>query len=233
METINNSTPGIKLNSLYQLFGATWTVFTTHLKPLLLISLFTISPAIANQILLSIFGEQPPRPIGLISSILIVLSIATSIWGSIALITFLKENGQLNISDAFNKNANLFWAYLWLMIIVSLIVLGGFVLLIIPGIIWAIYFCLASYSLVCEGIRGYAAAKRSKQLVKGYWWAVFGRLFLLGLTLIAIFFVFSPFIILGEIFYSIFILIISVLITPFSTIYSYQIYLNLKAIKGN
>jgi len=49
---------------------------------------------------------------------------------------------------------------------------GGFLLLIIPGIIFFIWFGFAPYVCIIEGIGSTSALKRSKQLVKGNWWYV-------------------------------------------------------------
>jgi hypothetical protein len=59
----------------------------------------------------------------------------------------------------------------------ALAVIGGFILLIIPGIYFAIRFSLSVHALVIEGHRGTAALKRSWGLVGGLWWHAFGALF--------------------------------------------------------
>lgn len=69
-----------------------------------------------------------------------------------------------------------FWRLVWLSILTSLIVWGGFVLLIVPGIIVAVYVCLSQIVLVKESQTGLAALLRSRQLVWGNWWAVALRL---------------------------------------------------------
>jgi hypothetical protein len=71
---------------------------------------------------------------------------------------------------------------------ISLLSILGFILLI-PGIIFAIWFFFSEYALIFDGFKGVAALKRSKGLVQGYWWAVFGRLILMGLITFAFSFV--------------------------------------------
>ena len=92
------------------------------------------------------------------------------------------------------------------------------------------------FVLVNENLKGTAALKRSKQLVKGYFWPVLGRFLLLALIAIGLSFVITPLSLLfsfsapliGNLISSIIYLPVGI----FSTIYSYQIYLNLKKIKG-
>jgi hypothetical protein len=63
-------------------------------------------------------------------------------------------------------------------ILTGLAVLGGLILLIIPGIIFAIWFSLAPAVVVNEDLTGTTAMKRSKQIVQGNGF----RLFLLFLV---------------------------------------------------
>lgn len=64
-------------------------------------------------------------------------------------------------------------------ILAGLIIVAGFILLVIPGIIFSIWYSFAVMIVVLEGIRGNAALKQSKQYVRGRWWAIFGRIFVL------------------------------------------------------
>ncbi len=72
----------------------------------------------------------------------------------------------------------LFLKYLWSSIVYRLIVLGGLILLVIPGIIWAIKFQFYPYFIV-EGKGPIEAIKLSGQITQGAKW----HLFLLGLVL--------------------------------------------------
>ncbi|MDA8597112.1 hypothetical protein N9L26_02105 [Candidatus Pacebacteria bacterium] len=85
--------------------------------------------------------------------------------------------------DGFRWGTKHFWSLTWLSLLMGLIIMTGFVLLIIPGIILSIYLTLAFFVLVHEDRRGLDALVRSTELVRGHWWGVFGRaavLFLVG-----------------------------------------------------
>lgn len=69
-----------------------------------------------------------------------------------------------------------FWSYLWIHILMSLVVAGGLMLFIIPGIIIMVWFATSAVVLAREDLRGRQALLRSKQLVRGHWWGVFGLL---------------------------------------------------------
>ena len=68
-----------------------------------------------------------------------------------------------------------FWPAVWVGILQSLAVLGGLILLIIPGIWLAGLLAFTGIVLIDEDKRGSAALKRSAELVKGRWWATFWR----------------------------------------------------------
>jgi hypothetical protein len=54
----------------------------------------------------------------------------------------------------------------WTSILMGLAIMGGFILLIIPGILFALWFGLAQQVVVLEGINGAKALGRSKTLVR-------------------------------------------------------------------
>lgn len=75
-----------------------------------------------------------------------------------------------------------FLAALWIYVLMMVVVWGGFVLFIIPGVIAGVTLYFALYTLVNEGKKGEEALLLSRQLVNGRWWIVAGKLF--GLSLL-------------------------------------------------
>ncbi len=63
---------------------------------------------------------------------------------------------------------------LWVIILTALGVALGFLLLIVPGLILYVWWSVAAPVLLAEGVRGRRALGRSRQLVRGRWWATFG-----------------------------------------------------------
>jgi uncharacterized membrane protein len=76
----------------------------------------------------------------------------------------------------------LFFKYLFGSILYGLTILGGVILMVVPGIIWAIQFMFFSYFIVDKGFGATEALKRSSLITKGVKW----DLFVFGLLLIAI-----------------------------------------------
>lgn len=115
---------------------------------------------------------------------ILVAAIIFTLWASMALAKFL---GQLitkkpidGYRESFSATSHLIWPVIYTSLLVALVVLGGTILLIIPGIIFSIWFSFTYYTIVFEEKRGVAALSASKAMVVGRWWAIFWRLFAPG-----------------------------------------------------
>jgi hypothetical protein len=111
----------------------------------------------------------------------------------------------------------------------------GFVLLIVPGLILITIWAVVVPVVVIERTGVFEAFGRSRELVKGHGWQVFGVLILLFIAAFIIQILIAA--ILGGIFDSVFgfalgILITSLLLSPLTALAASVIYFELKAIKG-
>jgi hypothetical protein len=61
-------------------------------------------------------------------------------------------------------------------LLAGLILLGLTLLLIVPGILWGVYYSFFPYVVALRGLSGKPALDYSKAAVKGQWWRVFGYL---------------------------------------------------------
>jgi len=116
--------------------------------------------------------------------LVILISLAT--WVLQAIVSM----GMIKISLAFADGktgelgdlfacANLFFKFFLGSLLYGLIVFGGLLLLVVPGIIWAIKYQLFSYYIVDQGLGPVEAIKKSGQITDG----AKGSLFLFGLLL--------------------------------------------------
>lgn len=155
-------------------------------------------------------------------SVFFALSVAVVILASIlvniALVISIKERmSELTVKQALLKGTGIYLSYLYVSFLSGLAILGGLILFIIPGIIFAVWFTFSTYLVISDSIKGKQALAKSKALVKDYWWAVFGRLVLL-LSLMGVI-SWAPFV--GD--------IVSLFFgVPFGTIYAYLIFEDLK-----
>lgn len=75
------------------------------------------------------------------------------------------------------------WGFFLLGAMLSLIILGGAILLIIPGIIFSVWFYFSKFIYIYDGLEIKESLRRSKELVAGRFWPVTGRLFVIGLLM--------------------------------------------------
>jgi hypothetical protein len=66
-------------------------------------------------------------------------------------------------------------------LLVGLVVVGGFILLVIPGLIFLVFLSVSVPVLIVENRRGRAALSRSWNLVKGHFWHAVGVIIVAGL----------------------------------------------------
>ena len=113
-----------------------------------------------------------------------------------ALFDAVVENGEPagGIRGAYRKGLSFFVPFLWVSLLVSLVVFGGFFLFIVPGILLSIWLSFSLYPLFAEGRHGISALTTSWHYVKGYWGQVFWRFIVFG---ICIFLIAIPFLILS------------------------------------
>lgn len=116
---------------------------------------------------------------------------------------------------------------IWVNILTFLVTLGGYLLLFIPGLIFGLWFNFSIFVLLQEKKVGRAALKRSRALVKGYFWPLAFRIFILTLILVGS----SVFCSLVPLFGNVLGMALSLFALPFMYIYLYLIYKNLLGLK--
>lgn len=193
-------------------------------KAALLLGIVAVSliPYAISFFAIVVLGVRPdqllPASMGIIGTIL-------GIFAGIALVYALSGR-QHTVSDAYQASTGVFWKYLVLSILLALITLVGLILLVIPGIIVAVWFSFAIYVLLLEDKRPIEALKASRAYVQGKWWAVFGRLVALSLmAAVALIAVTSPFtFFLNDIALEFLMTLLTMVVTPIGMGYIYLMY---------
>jgi len=91
----------------------------------------------------------------------------------------LRAAAQATIGDPVDVEASYryglkrLWSVILVSILVGLVVAVGFILLVIPGIIFLVFLSVSIPVLIVEGRRGTEAMGRSWNLVKGHFWHAF------------------------------------------------------------
>ncbi|OGM21303.1 hypothetical protein A2955_04600 [Candidatus Woesebacteria bacterium RIFCSPLOWO2_01_FULL_37_19] len=167
--------------------------------------------------------------------LLLLVSFVIQTWGHVALITaVVNSEEKIGIRESYKRAWSQIFSYWWLTIITSFVILGGFMLLFFPGIIFSIWFSMAYFVLVVEKKGGIDALLKSREYVKGYWWGVFGRLAFLPVFFIIVYFV--PTLIFQilklKIIETIFASLVIFILAPLGLIYLWILFKNLKLAKG-
>ncbi|EKE14382.1 MAG: hypothetical protein ACD_12C00540G0002 [uncultured bacterium] len=165
----------------------------------------------------------------LLSAILSLIKGILYLWGMATIIMFLgNAEKNLSIKEYLFLGFPKTWETFWLQILLGIIIGIGTILLIIPGIIFAIWYNFSYFTCLLENRGVIKSLGESKKLVKGYGFSVFLRLFVLGLITLALLILFY-FILPKNL--NILDLIFAIFLQPFVLIYFYLIYKNLREIK--
>ena len=182
--------------------------------------------------------------------LLIILAIAliffiSQAWSDTALLYAIKDSQEgISVLEAYRRGWHKMLSYWWISILVPFITMGGFLLFVVPGIIFAVWFSLAKFILVAENLKGMNSLLKSREYVKGKWGSVFWRFSFIDILYLIVFLAVTIVLILlipnREILltpnreYVLYVarFIIGLFFTPLATAYRFLVYSNLKALKG-
>lgn len=225
-ETVGGKQDG--LSRISDLFSKTWDIFKR--RSVLLVALYLLTIVFFALVFGVFFGAGyllstvfPDAKLLLLATSGVIGGVAGSIamfWGLSAVICAVSDE-TLGMRDSLEAGSKKLWSFIWIFTILSYIVTGGFLLVVIPGIIFSIWFFFSQFILAREDERGMSALLKSKEYVKGYWFDVFLRMFIIWIISAVVSGI--PFI--GW--------ILSVFFMPFAMIFSFLVYEDLKAIKGD
>lgn len=118
----------------------------------------------------------------------IIVALVTAVIGviisAVLQAAIMRGAAQGSIGDPVDIDASYKWGFarfgsvILISLLVGLAVAGGLILLIIPGLIFAVMFSVAIPALVVENLRGTDAMSRSWNLVKGHFWHAVGVIIL-------------------------------------------------------
>lgn len=158
-----------------------WQIYKANWKPFFKILAWLFIPIILLTIV-DIINEATQLKFKDIATItyliLSALSFVVGLWANIILVRLTwssltrspVEKKKLS-EEAWRDTA----PYLWISILTGLIIFFGTLLFIIPGIIFTVWYSLATFVFVLEGTRGYKALQRSRELIEGRFWSVVWR----------------------------------------------------------
>jgi hypothetical protein len=128
-----------------------------------------------------ILDTSAGNPINTVLNILfIILSVFTGLAGILAVIRVI-DGKELQVRKVYKESFSKFWTFFLLTIVICLIYLLGLVLLIIPFVIVVTWFAFSRFIMVEKGQGIKTSLVGSKNIVKGIFWKVLGRMIVFGL----------------------------------------------------
>jgi hypothetical protein len=182
----------MKLSSPFELIKKAVDIFSKKENVLFLVQIYL---PVGFFSLLSVLQDYLPSSVrnsiwlnvttGILQIISILVGIFVTASGILALAKVV-GGGELSVMKTFKAAWKKYWVFLPISIAIFLIYLFGFVLLIVPGVLFVVWFAFTKFIAIEKGTGIKESFVKSKELVKGIYWKVLGRLIIFGLFVIVI-----------------------------------------------
>lgn len=98
------------------------------------------------------------------------------VWGIASFLVVVRGvEDKIGAVECCKRAARKILSLAWTIVLQTLVIAVG-LLLVVPGLIFSVWFSLSFVLPTAEGVSGSAALRRSKALVRGRWWPVLWRL---------------------------------------------------------
>ena len=158
-------------------------MYRAHARHLLLIALVVYVVAAVIQVVLSLLGVLGAILAGIVGIIAAFLLQA-------ALVKAVEDvrdgRADLSFSETLQAARPAVGKVAIASIVAGIAIAIGFLLLIVPGLFLLTIWCLIVPVIVLEGVGTTAAFSRSRELVRGFGWQVFGTLVLVFVVMLAV-----------------------------------------------
>ncbi len=182
-------------------------------------------------ILLNFLSSAVMVSINAVSLAILALGIVGEQWVYLLLIHLIKDNkSSMSFSEILEIGRKKILPFLFISFLVGVVILFGFILFILPGVIFAAWFAFAHYIFIVEHEQGIQALIKSRLYVNSKSFEVLWRLFFVFILalLIAIFGFFLQYVgVSFPVMYTI-VSILIFLVLPFISIYLFLLYRRLK-----
>jgi hypothetical protein len=181
-----------KLSSPFELIKKAVDIFSKKENVIFLVKIYL---PVGFFSLLSVLQDYLPSSVrnsvwlnvttGILQIISILIGVFVTVSGIMALAKVV-GGGELLVMKTFKAARKKYWIFLLISIVLFLIYLFGFVLLIVPGVLFVVWFAFTKFIAIEKGTGIKESFVKSKELVKGIYWKVLGRLIIFGLFVIVI-----------------------------------------------
>lgn len=163
-----------------ELFEQTIAWYKNHWKLLVTIQAIPLIISLVSVLTLTITSDTSLKAI--YSLTYAFLGLVASGFSWLALMWVISREDTISWKEAYKRSLTIAWPSFIVVFLTIGIVLGGFILLIIPGIYLAICYTFTQYALFADNKRGMEALRASKFYVKDHWWGILVRVLLFGIA---------------------------------------------------
>lgn len=186
-----------------ELFKRSWNLYKAHLGtflkiagvPIVLDLMFIIILlyySIAYGLTFNEIFSSAEWPILLLVAVTNLIASVLQLWSHAALIYAVKSEGNIKVKEAYRRSFSKVAAFIWITFLSSLIIFGGFMFFIVPGLIFGVWFSMVYFVVIDENLRGTDALLRSREYIRGNFSKVLSLLlglFLYSVVILIVFFV--------------------------------------------
>ena len=118
-------------------------------------------------------------------AILQILYFLTNIFiaaSGVVAVSKVARGGELSVKKTYDEAWKKYGVFFLLSVLLTLIYLFGFILLIIPGLIFLVWFEFSRFITIEKNLGIKQSLLKSKELVKGNFWKISGRLIVIGFS---------------------------------------------------
>ena len=190
METTQNNNQFVSNTSAGDSYSKGWNlIFATFVELLVVTLVFMVVQIPTNMLRVNIDSDHEFQ-LFMIPLILMALGYGVFIAGPIGMSAdwvFLKavRREKVEIKDMFSVFERNYWNAVIAGLVKTIIIVIGFIMLIVPGIIFACRLAFVPYLIIDQKMEAMEALKASWAMTKGHGWTIFGMGLLAFLIVIA------------------------------------------------
>jgi len=168
--------------SATEIVDAAFRFYRAHASDLLAVSALLLVPPVLIR---AVMPEQFGIAIQFLSNLLMIVCQAAT---AVLVADAIERDRPISAGEAFRGLGARSGSAIVVAIASGIMVLLGFILLLVPGIIAASWTMVAVPVVAIEGLTGLTAIKRSRELARGHLWHVLGTMFMAWLIVFCIVF---------------------------------------------
>ncbi len=130
-------------------------------------------------------GGQFNLPVLLVFCLFFLVITVLVLWYQSAIIAVVLDD-NMGVREALRVGWQRLWSVGWIFMLGGSILMSGFLLFLVPGILLSISLMFALYPLYDDDLRGMDALQASRSYVKGRWWNTLGKALIIWLIAIVL-----------------------------------------------